>query len=601
MISSRSSERRRPELWPLLCAAALLGCSGSIDEPKTSNAPFVPGAPNAPGTAGRGAPSGASGTGSWLGEGTPPGSGGTGGASGGMQTACTPDPLQATTRIPRLTHAQYDNTVSSLLYLDVQPSAAFLGDPTFAGFDNSAEGLAVADRLGRDYRRAAEELSAQAVGDMAAYRKLVTCSPSAACARQFTETFLRRAFRRAPTAAEVDRYVTLHGMAPSLSAGGDAFVAGVQLVIEAALQSPNFLYRGELSNEVGSEGFIDLNDHEIAARLSYALWNTMPDDTLAGLADAGQLHTPEQVAAQAQRMLDDARAEATVADFHRQWLDLASYEDLLRDPDQFPLFKPELADAMKAETQAFVRHVTFELDQGLHTLLTAPFTFVNRDTAPLYGLRAASYGAEMTKVDLDPEQRAGLLTQLGFLSSHAFFGLSSPIHRGVFIHRRILCSTLPDPPGNANLVLPAIEGSIKTTRQQVEVHTSPDACRSCHHGMINPAGFAFENFDAVGQYRTMDHGEPVDASSMLAIDGAAVNYENAVEFTRAIAESNQARSCYATNWLRYLYARSDSGADRCTIATVARAMADETYSTKDMLADLTRTRAFMQRAPEESP
>jgi Protein of unknown function (DUF1592)/Protein of unknown function (DUF1588)/Protein of unknown function (DUF1587)/Protein of unknown function (DUF1595)/Protein of unknown function (DUF1585) len=569
----------------LACCALAVACStGDIEDPGA-------GGPLDSAGAGAGA-KGANGDDGFF--------GGDGSGDGTTGSTCRKGDLPTTTRLPRLTHAQYDNTVRDLFGLDAAPSSAFLNDPTFDGFDNSAEGLVVSDRLGRDYRRAAEQLAAQIVADSQAYGQLVTCTPSVStCASDVVTALLRRTFRRPATSQEVDRYVALHAQGAELLASGDAFKDGVQLVLEAALQSPNFLYRTELSRDVGDDGYVSLTDHEVASRLSYALWNTMPDTTLADAADAGELRSPAQVATQARRMLGDPKAKATVADFHRQWLDLASYEDLLRDETEYPLFSADLAKPMQDEALAFVDHVTFEMNEGLHTLLTAPFTFVNAQTAPLYGL-TGDFGDELERVELDPTQRGGLLTQVGFLASHAFISTSSPIHRGVFVHRRVLCSELPDPPGNANLKLPPITGDIKTTRQQVEVHTSAKECQVCH-GIINPTGFAFEHYDAVGQYRTTDHGETVDATGELTIDGETVTYKNAMEFTEAVADSDAARGCYATQWLRYVYGRSERAVDDCTVESLTTAMRDGAYSTQDMLTDLVQTRAFLQRAPEAAP
>jgi hypothetical protein len=510
---------------------------------------------------------------------------------------CEAEPLLPTTRLQRLTHLQYENTVRDLLGLAEVPSSSFLADPIFAGFDNNAQALAVSDRLGRDYRRAAEELAARAISTRGTYARIVACVPSdASCADEVIARFLRRAFRRPATDTERARYRALFDAAPALSEGEDPFTSGVQLVIEAALQAPSFLYRTELSTRVGADRHIALTGYEIAARLSYALWNTMPDEWLARLADEGSLSTPEGVASAVRAMLEHERARAVVADFHAQWLELASYDDLRRDDALFPLFSSDLADDMKAEALELVRYVTFDMEGGVDELLTAPFTFVTHRTAPLYGL-TGTFGPRPSRVDLDPTQRSGLLTQIGFLASHAFPELSSPIHRGVFVQRKIMCADLPDPPPGVDLVLPPIEGEIDTTREQVEAHTSRAPCASCH-GMINPAGFAFEHYDAVGQFRDRDHGHAIDSSGTLRIDGEAVTFHNAIEFATALANSEQVRRCYATQWLRYLYARQEAAADRCTIAAITRSMADDHYSTKDLLADLVRSRVLMQRVAE---
>lgn len=499
------------------------------------------------------------------------------------------------TRAGRLTHKQYDNTVRDLLFIDASPSAAFQPDPVFNGYDNSIDELRVADRLGRDYRRAAEELAERAVNDPEAYAKLVTCSPSAStCAASFVREFGRRAYRRLLTEDEERLYLTLHAQGPDLVGSGDDFKDGVRVVIEAMLQSPKFLYRLELTKEEAEDGLLALDGYEVAQRLSYMLWNTMPDEALFDAAAKGELATPSGVAAAAARLLEDERARAPVADFHFQWLQLSRYEDLTRDRDLFPNFAPDLP--MQAETLEFVRHVVFDLERGYETLMTAPFSFVDARLARLYGL-SGNFGNTLRKVDLDPDVRGGILTQIGFLASHAYPGSTSPIHRGVFVHRRILCNTIPDPPPGIDTSQGAVENP-KTTREGVEVQTSQPACAGCH-SLINPPGFAFENFDAVGQVRETDRGNPIDTTGSITIDGAEVEFANAKELIASIAASRDGRVCYARNLLRYAYGRADTEVDQPILDELASQMADDTFGVKAALLALTQTRSFRLRAPNQ--
>jgi hypothetical protein len=241
--------------------------------------------------------------------------------------------------------------------------------------------------------------------------------------------------------------------------------------------------------------------------------------------------------------------------------------------------------------------VTFDVGKGLPSLLTAPFTYVNRVTAPLYGLDA-SFGEDLQRVDLDPAQRAGLLTQVGFLSTQAFADLSSPIHRGVFIQRQLLCTPLPNPPPDIP-ALPPVDGTtIKTTRQQVEAHTAPAACAGCHQAIINPPGFGLENYDAVGQFRTTENGVPIDATGRLVATAGLAPFSNGVELAHAIAAAPESAHCYATNWLRYLLGRAETTTDDCVLGALAAQLANDDYTGTALLVDLTRTRAFMFRAPE---
>ncbi len=523
-----------------------------------------------------------------------PGPGGTN--PKGCKNVATPG-----TKLVRLTHAQYDNTVRDLLGVTVTPSAAFQKDPTFQGFNNNALGLNIADRLGRDYRRSAEDLGLQVVANAASKAKVVPCTGSTDdCARSFIATFGRRAYRRPLTQAEKDAFFVLFKKGDSVMEGTDPFNKGVELVVETMLQTPEFLYRVELAESAPMNGLIPLTSWEIASRLSYMLWNTTPDPVMLDLAEANKLSTPEEIKAQALKMLDDARATKIVDDFHYQWLDLDKYNNLSRDPTLFPNFSAALSPMMQQETLRFISYAVFDQKAPFATLFTAPYTFVNKELAALYKLTGSYTTAAYTKVDLDPKERSGLLTQTGFLASHAYMRTDSPIHRGVFMIRRVLCLPLGDPPGNANLNLPPLMGDIKTTRQQVANHTSPAGCSGCH-SRINGMGFAFENYDAVGQYRTMDNGEAVDASGTITLGGKSQSFANAIEFAKIVSESDEARGCYARNWMRYAYQRADAAEDECDIDAMTTKLASASYSIKEMIGDLTQNNSFRYRSAVEAP
>ena len=520
-------------------------------------------------------------------------SSGAGGAAEGVDPGTLEDGVPFSTRVARLTHLQYDNTVSDLLYLEVQPSLEFQPDPIFGGYDNSAEDLVVADRLGRDYRRAAEELAALLVADGDAYQRVMPCDSSeTSCADQFVSEFGARAYRRPLSEAEKSLYIALFMRGPELVGSGDDTRDGVQLVVEAMLQSPKFLYRAELAQDEQADGYLELDGYELAQRLSYMLWNTMPDQELFDAAAENTLSTQEGLLAQAERLLDDPRAEGPVADFHFQWLELSHYADLTRSAQEYPDFSPDLP--LQQETLEFIRHIAFDLEQGYESLLTAPFTFVDAGLARLYGLDG-DFGEELEKVELDAGERGGLLTQIGFLASHAYPNETSPIHRGVFINRQILCADIPDPPANIDTSEGAVENP-RTTREAVEQQTSGPACANCHD-LINPPGFAFENFDAVGQVRDTDRGNPIDTSGTLLLDGEMVSFDSSRELTQQIAGSEAGRSCFARNLLRYAFARDETTSDRATLAALTDNMSSDGYGVKQALLELTRAKAFTLRAP----
>jgi len=304
-------------------------------------------------------------------------------------------------------------------------------------------------------------------------------------------------------------------------------------------------------------------------------------------------------------MLDDPRGHAMVGDFHAQLFDTArdvADGTLMRNMTMFPNFTRNAGVAMQQETARFVDEVVYAQHGDFALLMTAPYTFVNQDLARIYGL-SGTFGADFQRVDLNPAQRSGILTQVGFLASHAFSDTTDPIRRGVFVQRRLLCTVIGDPPPGANMTaLPMRNAMIRTTREQVTVQTSADTCASCHHRIINPTGFAFENYDAIGGFRTMDNNVAVDTTGSIEIDGRQVPFTNAVELAQAIANSTTANNCYVANWMSYVFERELRGSDSCTVSRLGQQLhAVPSYTTLDLLRDLTQTETFRYRPVQEAP
>lgn len=528
--------------------------------------------------------------------------GGDAGESGAVDPYCEGETLPAPmTHFVRLTHGQYDNSVRDLLGVQDHPSDAFLADTAVKGFTNNAEQLVVTDRLARDYRRAAEAIATDLLADAPRLAEVVGCDPAPdamGCATEFITRFGRRAFRRPLEQTEIDAFVALYGKGAGLYEGGSDFEQGIALVVEGMLQSPSFLYRVELEVPPAGEALVALDGYGIAARLSYMLWNSTPDDTLLDAAEAGELDTPEGIETHARRLLADARAADPVQDFHAQWLRMDRYSNISKDPDLFPDFGGETPASMAAETREFFRNVILEQDGTFADLMTSRTTFVDDALARIYGLQG-DFGTTLTQVELDPTTRSGFLTQPGFLAANAYFAESSPIHRGVFVQRQVLCADIPDPPPGVDLQLPPADENIRTTRQRVEQHTSPDQCAPCH-SMINAPGYAFEGFDAIGAVRTMDNGEPVDTvASFDNPDGTAMSFTGAVDLIGQLAESDTAKRCYTTQWFRYTAMRPETEVDACTLDGIHTAMLESDYDVQELLVALTQTVSFRFRAAEE--
>jgi len=381
-----------------------------------------------------------------------------GAASGGSYTppddpyaipASAPPPvLVATPRLARLSRPQWSNAVRDLLKLtDISEIDNGVSGDALVGFDDEADALFVTEQLRQQLADAAEKLAQKVTEDAAALARLVPADAPADIpgrARSFITAFGARAFRRPLTEDEITARVALFNQGPTLYPGVDAFKAGVSLVIQSLLQSPHFLYRTELSTVPPGAAKVPLNDYEISAKLAFALTNTMPDDELFAAAKAGQLHDPTALVAQANRLLEGSRGLAGIDNFNLQVYRLGTYDGIIRDPKVFPEFTTGAPQAMRQEVLQFLDWI-FKQGHGVKEFYTAPVGFVNSALAPLYGVSGNFTADTFTKVDLDPAQRSGLLTQPGFLSSYISVDEPDIIHRGVFIATRLLCKELPPP------------------------------------------------------------------------------------------------------------------------------------------------------------
>lgn len=533
-----------------------------------------------------------------------PGGGGSGsGASGGSGagSSTTKDALVPLPRVARLTHAQWENTVADLLYLSAPTgkSSGFPADPSTGGylFDHDASNLSVDQSLWGTYQRAAEEIAEAVVGDAAQLAKILPpdTGDANARARAFVEELGKRAYRRPLTSAEIDRHMLIYQGAAGLFPSKPAFEAGIQLVLTAILQSPHFLYRIEQSTKADG-GAIPVTPWEMASRLSYTLWNTMPDDLLFGAAGANELSSELQVEAQARRLLADPRADKVLQRFHDAVWELEKLDSISVVSSVFPDAPADLKHLAVEETERFIQFI-FRGGGGYRDLLTSNVTPVTAETAKIYGL-TGNFGSGWTEATLDPTQRKGIFTQIGFLAANSTGVDPDPIHRGAFLARRVTCIPLSFPAG-AVPPLPAAGG--KTNREVVASHTeTEEECAGCHKQKINPYGFTFENYDAIGAWRTTDNGFAVDATASPLIEGEATPVSGAVELLDKIAESPAAHDCYARFWTEYAFGRSRVKQDDGVIRYLGQSSL-EGASLEDLIVKLVTTRAFRHRSTEEMP
>jgi hypothetical protein len=556
-ISAPSSHRKRLAAAGLLVAllGASVGCTGYITD---------------------GSDSTGSGASSSIvnGSGSGTGTGASGGDPYAVPASAPASVLVPTPRVARLSRQQWSNAVRDLLKLsDISDIESNVSGDALIGFDDEAEGLFVTEQLRSQLFDASEKAADKVTGDATALAALVPAdapADTAGRAKAFITSFGQRAFRRPLTDAELTTHLGLFNQGPTLYPGVDAFKAGASLVIQAMLQSPYFLYRTELGTAAAGAKQVALNDWEVGAKLALAITNTIPDDALLAAAAAGQLHDPAGVAKQVNRLLDGTTGTTGISNFNLQVYRLGAYDGITRSAADFPEFTPNTPAAMKTEVLQFLSWV-FRNQRGIKDFYTTPVGFVNSLLAPLYGV-TGSYSSDpsmLTKVDLDPTQRSGLLTEAGFLSSYISVGNEPDIiHRGVFIAERLLCKQLPPPdPKAVGAMISNAPGL--TNRERVEMTTGKGTCgAACHGTLFNALGYAFENYDAIGMYRTTDQGKPVNAADSYTLDGQLQSFNNGIELSKRLAEAKETHACYVQNMLSYLHGQEVDPTADATAATI---------------------------------
>ncbi len=507
------------------------------------------------------------------------------------------------TDIRRLTRDEYNNTVRDLLGDTSRPADVLPPEEEVAGFNNQAAALIVSELLIEQYMKVAEVVSARAVGDLAAL--MPDCDPATdgeqACATQFIERWGKQAFRRPLDEAEKARLKSLFDWAVADTDLG-TFADGIEVVIQQVLQSPSFLYRPEFGAAEPIAGdVVPITGWEMATKLSYMLWNTMPDDKLFDAAEAGALSTKEEIEAHARRMIEDPRAKDAIRNFHDQWLLLTHIDSITKDAATFPNYDEALRPLWKQEVQRLVEYVILEGDGKLPSLLAADYSFMNEELATFYGADVIGLadggpvtGTEFQRVALDPARRAGLLTSGAVMATHASAARSSPVFRGKFIREQLMCDSIPPPPADLEIVPPENDPNMTTKEQFVEIGNNP-TCATCHN-LMNPIGFAFEHYDALGLWRETQNGKDIDAvGDVIQTDDINGSYDGAVELATALGNSTQVAECVTAQWFRFSYNRTVTKSDTCSTDALNEAFAASGYNIKELLVTLTQTNAFLLR------
>ncbi len=524
------------------------------------------------------------------------GSGGAGTiGGGGTSTVAATDPGRVT--LHRLNRAEYNNTVHDLLGTKLTPAEDFPIDDRGNGFDNMADVLTLSPLHLSVYHTAAKALAAEALSNATQRAALITCdlAQGDTCVRQVLKDFAYRAWRRPIADAELDRMMAVVGVA---KANGDTAEVGLGLALRALLMSPHFIFRVELDQDPTSLAPHALSGYELASRLSYFLWSSTPDSALMASAESGALGTPATLKEQATRLLADAKARSIIDNFAGQWLHLRAVDSLEPDHTLFPNVDAPLLSAMKSETELLFKDIAFQ-GTPLVQLLTANYTYLNDRLATHYGLPAVG-STELKKVDLTGNaQRGGFLTQGGFLTLTSHVNRTSPVVRGKWVLDELLCATVPPPPPNVNLagVSMAKEQGL-TQRQALEVHRADPTCNSCHQ-LMDPIGLGLENYDAVGAYRDMDAGKPIDANGQLP---SGETFVGSKELAARVAAKPEFARCAARKLYSYALGRppveTAGHMDGPTLDSLAQGLTANNFSFAQLAEQIITSPTFTNRRGE---
>lgn len=486
----------------------------------------------------------------------------------------------------RLNQTEYRNTTRDLLGTQLDPAANFPADDVSFGFDNISQVLSVSPLLFELYEQAAQELAAEVL-NTGIRDSIVFCDPSlASCRSDVFRELASRAWRRPASEEEVTRLQNLFDVALN---EGEGVEEGLELAMRGILLSPHFIYRPELDDDPLSVQPRLLNDYELASRLSYFLWSSMPDQTLFEAAADGSLRDVTELGAQVDRMLSDPKAQALVDNFAGQWLRIRSLEDHVPDYASFPEWDGALRDAMGQEAKLFFSEF-LRGNVSMDELLLTDFTFLNDRLAEHYGL-PFDLGSQLERVDLDAnDPRFGLLTLGSLLTVTSTPIRTSPVKRGVWILEQLLCSEPPPPPPGVE-GLPAGDMSSGSLRDRLELHRADPTCASCHN-LMDPLGLGLENYDAIGSFRTEDDGFPVDASGQL-IDGQG--FTNAREMAALIQEDQRFEHCIVEKLFTYALGRPVASTEQPFIEAIAEEFAQSGSELPELIKLIVTSEPFRTR------
>jgi mono/diheme cytochrome c family protein len=501
------------------------------------------------------------------------------------------DPGRITIR--RLNRVEYNNTIRDLVGIDFHPADDFPADDVGYGFDNIGDVLSLPPLLLEKYVAAADKIVTAAFQKLELRRRIMIAEPTpdhkAEATRKILENFATHAYRRPVSGDELDRLGKFVALAESQ---GDTFEKGLQLAVQATLCSPHFLFRVELERKpkAGEDPQL-ISEYQLASRLSYFLWSSMPDEELFTQARQGALRKGDNLEGQVRRMLKDPRSRALVENFGGQWLQIRNLKTATPDPGRFASFDEPLRAAMLKETEQFFQAIIAE-DRSILDFIDADHTYLNERLAKHYGIPDVK-GDDFRRVPLTGGQRGGILTQASILTVTSNPTRTSPVKRGKWVLENILGDPPPPPPPDVpelNEKQDVVQSG--SLRQRMEQHRANPSCAACHQRM-DPLGFGFENYDAVGAWRTKDGTFAIDPSGTLP---SGQSFQGPPELKAILkGRANDFARCLTEKLLTYALGRGLEPYDQCSVEQIAAAVARNQYKFSTLVTEIVKSEPFEKR------
>lgn len=498
--------------------------------------------------------------------------------------------------IRRLSKVEYGNTLHDLFGVDPRVASELPDEVFGAGYTNTVSPL-----LMEQYLNVANEVLKQAFAPAGApptaiQQQMLGLPPASAqynriAALEVARSLARKAYRRPASDAEIEVLLKVFSLATEK---GKSYSEALRLMVKAVLVSPQFLFITPGSESDSTQAIVPLDDYQLASRLSYLLWASMPDAELSALADAGKLRSPEVLAAQTRRLLKDPRSRALFDGFGAQWLGLDKLAGKAFDKEKFPQMTDTLRAAMYEEARLVFESIVRE-NRSLVSFIDCDYSFLNESLANIYGLQQTVRGPEMRKVQLNDANRGGILTMPGVLAMSSFPNRTSPVNRGVWVLEQVLGEDVPPPPAN----VPALDKQDKqkvanlTLRQRTELHVANPVCANCHK-ILDPIGFGLENFDAIGRWREQDDtGGAIDSSGELP---GKKRFSSPRELKKILAERTDDLCRNLTSrMLAYALCRQLGGYDEIIVDQLTDTIAKDGYRMETLVVSIVTSYPFTHR------